>query len=157
QNATSESREQTVFTDYSTEKPGVIHRITPADLPRPYATRAADNGPDRIARPSNAWPQAPEGFKVDLFTSDLDNPREIRTAPDGDLFVAESEPGRVKVLHGLNQDGKPETTSVFATGLTLPFGIAFYPPGPNPEYVYVANTDSVVRFPYWNGDLKARG
>src|SRR5205823_4105350 len=41
--------------------------------------------------------------------------------------------------------------------LTLPFGIAFYPPGPEPKYVYVANTDSVVRFPYQNGDLKARG
>jgi len=38
----------------------------------------------------------------------------------------------------------------------LPFGIAFYPPGPDPKYVYIANTDSVVRFPYENGDVKAR-
>jgi len=46
---------------------------------------------------------------------------------------------------------------VFASGLTQPFGIAFYPPGPDPQWVYVANTDWVVRFPYRDGDLKARG
>ncbi len=39
----------------------------------------------------------------------------------------------------------------------MPFGIAFYPSGNNPQYVYVANTDSVVRFPYRNDDTKARG
>ena len=43
----------------------------------------------------------------------------------------------------------------YASGLNRPFGIAFYPPGENPRYVYVGNTDSVVRFPYKNGDLKA--
>ena len=36
-----------------------------------------------------------------------------------------------------------------------PFGIAFFPSGDNPQWVYVANTDSVVRFPYNPGDLKA--
>jgi glucose/arabinose dehydrogenase len=39
--------------------------------------------------------------------------------------------------------------------LNRPYGIAFYPLGPDPKYVYVGNTDSVVRFPYHNGDLKA--
>ena len=43
---------------------------------------------------------------------------------------------------------------VFATGLDRPFGIAFYPPGPEPKFVYVGNTDSVVRFPYRNGDTE---
>ena len=37
------------------------------------------------------------------------------------------------------------------------FGINFYPAGPNPQWVYVGNTTSVVRFPYQNGDMKARG
>jgi glucose/arabinose dehydrogenase len=46
---------------------------------------------------------------------------------------------------------------VFASGLIAPFGISFYPPGPDPQWVYVANTNSVVRFPYRNGDLTARG
>jgi glucose/arabinose dehydrogenase len=116
-----------------------------------------DNGPHLVPRPKDAWPQAPPGFKVELYADGFDNPREIRTAPNGDLFVAESDPGVIKVLRGITADGKAARDEVFATGLTKPFGIAFYPPGPNPEWVYIGNTDSVVRFPYKNGDLKATG
>ncbi len=145
------------FTDYRAEKPGVVHHITVADLPPPYATKSAENGPDLIPRPANAWPQAPAGFKVELYADGLENPRLIRTAPNGDTFLAESEPGEIKVFRGVKANGKAEQVQVFATGLKEPFGIAFYPLGPNPEWVYVANTDSVVRFPYRNGDLKARG
>jgi len=47
--------------------------------------------------------------------------------------------------------------SEYATGLSQPFGIAFYPSGPDPKWIYVGNTDSVVRFAYNNGDLKASG
>jgi glucose/arabinose dehydrogenase len=54
-------------------------------------------------------------------------------------------------------DGRARQTEEFATGLSQPFGIAFFPAGPNPKWIYVGNTDSVVRFPYQNGDLKARG
>ena len=61
------------------------------------------------------------------------------------------------MLRGISKDGKAESVEIFAAGLRMPFGIAFYPPGPNPKFVYVGNTDSVVRFPYENGDLKARG
>jgi glucose/arabinose dehydrogenase len=145
------------FTDYRMEKPGNVHHISAADLPEPYATRAVENHPHVTSRPSQAWPQAPVGFKVDLYAADLKNPRLLRTAPNGDLFLAESGPGRILVFRGITPDGKPETMGTFATGLTRPFGIAFYPPGPDPKFVYVGNTDSVVRFPYQNGDLKARG
>lgn len=149
-------RGQSTFTDYRGQKPGTIHKITPQDLPQPYASVSADNGPSLVPRPPDAWPQAPAGFKVEQYATGLDNPRLIRTAPNGDLFVAESRPGRIKVFRGISKDGKAEKVEVFASGLRQPFGIAFYPPGPNPKYVYVANTDSVVRFPYENGDLKAR-
>lgn len=145
------------FTDYRMEKPGSVHHISAADLPQPYATTASDNSAHVVSRPSNAWPQAPEGFKVELYAEDLKNPRLIRTAPNGDLFVAESGPGRILVYRGITAGGKPETTETFATGLARPFGIAFYPPGPDPQFVYVGNTNSVVRFAYQNGDLKARG
>lgn len=145
------------FTDYRGEKPGAIHKIMPQDLPLPYATPSANNRPSVVSRPANAWPQALPGFKVELYSSELDNPRLIRTAPNGDLFVAESGPGRIKVFRGVRDGGRPETMEIFATGLRQPFGIAFYPPGSSPEYVYVGNTNSVVRFPYKNGDLKARG
>lgn len=127
------------------------------DLPPPYASESVSNPPRMVTRPLNAWPQAPVGFKVELYASDLDNPRLIRTAPNGDVFVAESGPGRILVLRGISPDGKAQTSSVFAEGLKQPFGINFYPPGPDPKYVYVANTGSVLRFPYMKGDLKANG
>jgi glucose/arabinose dehydrogenase len=145
------------FSDYRTQKPGATHHITAKDLPAPYATSSVDNGPDQVDRPSNAWPQVPPGFKVELYASRLQNPRLIRTAPNGDVFLAESRANQIKVFRGITNDGKAEQVSVFATGLRQPFGIAFYPPGPNPQWVYVGNTDSVVRFPYRSGDLKATG
>lgn len=145
------------FTDYRFEKPGLSRKITLSDLPAPYATSSAGNAPKVVPRPEGAWPQVPAGFKVEQYAAGLDNPRLVRTAPNGDFFVAESEAGDIKVFRGINPDGKAEQVSVFATGLNRPFGINFYPPGPNPQWVYVGNTDSIVRFPYQNGDLKASG
>jgi glucose/arabinose dehydrogenase len=145
------------FTDFRGEAPGTIHRIRVGDLPPPDASESVSNFANKVTRPPNAWPQAPAGFKVELYASDLDNPRLIRTAPNGDAFVAESGPGRILILRGISSDGRAQASSVFAEGLKQPFGINFYPPGPDPKYVYVANTGSVVRFPYTNGDLKANG
>ena len=80
-----------------------------------------------------------------------DGPR--RAPPDsystnGDFFVADSHAGEIKIFRGRGADGKPEQVSTFATGLKRPFGVNFYPPGANPQWVYVGNTDSVVRLPY---------
>ncbi len=145
------------FTDYSKEKPGTFRKITVADLPKPYATEGVSNSPTLIPKPDNAWPQTLPGFKVERYAEGFTEPREIRTASNGDMFVAENKLGQVLVFRGITSDGKPETRQVFATGLRNNFGIAFYPPGNNPQYVYVGNTDSVVRFPYHSGDLKATG
>lgn len=145
------------FTDYRFEKPGMVRHITLKDLPRPYATESASSAPKIVARPTDAWPKAPRGFTVQLFATGLINPRILRTAPNGDIFLAETVPGDIKVFRGITPDGKPEQVRIFATGLNTPFGIAFYPPGPNPQWVYVANMDSVVRFPYHNGDMVATG
>ena len=145
------------FTDYRYEKPGTVRKITLQDLPRPFATKSADNGPKVVVRPSGAWPKTLPGFSVQQYTIGLNNPRLIVTAPNGDFFVAESEPGDIKVFRGISADGKPQQTETFATGLNRPYGIAFYPQGPDPQWVYVGNVDSIVRFPYQNGDLKARG
>jgi glucose/arabinose dehydrogenase len=144
-----EAADSSVFTDYRSQQPGVFHKITPQDLPPPWATKSVGNYPSIVPRPANAWPQAPAGFKVELLASGLKGPRLIRTAPNGDLFIAESYAGQIIVFHG-------DRMSVFATGLCQPFGIAFYPNGEDPQWIYVANTDSVVRFPYNNGDLTAR-
>ncbi len=143
------------FTDFRYETPGTVHKITVNDLPQPYATQSANNGPEIVARPENAWPVALSGFKVELFAAGLDNPRTLRTAPNGDIFLAEGESGRIRVFRGMTSDGKPEEAAVYASGLKRPYGLAFYPPGPDPQWLYVGGTSELVRFPYRNGDLKA--
>jgi mono/diheme cytochrome c family protein len=140
------------FTDFRVEKPGVVRKITVADLPAPFASQSAGNAPRVVPRPEGVWPQALPGFKVELYASDLENPRLIRTAPNGDYFLAETAKGRIIVFRGITAEGKPEITSIFASGLHQPFGIAFYPKGPNPQWVYIGDTDAVVRFPYKNGE-----
>ena len=148
---------QAAFTDAAHESPGTRRHLTVADLPAPAPDQSVDNGAPMIPRPANAWPKAPAGFKVELYATNLDNPRELRTAPNGDIFLAESETGKIKVFRGVDKDGHPQQVSVFAQDLHQPFGIAFYPLGPNPQYVYIGDTDQIVRFPYHNGDLKATG
>ncbi len=146
---------QAAFQDYKSIKAGQFRKITAADLPAPYASESANNNAHVVPRPADAWPQAPAGFQVELYASGLGNPRELRTAPNGDILLAETARGEIKIFRGISPDGKPVETSTFATGLNRPFGIAFYPPGPNPKWVYVGNINSVVRFAYKNGDLKA--
>jgi len=147
---------QDAFTDAAHEAPGIRRHLTVADLPAPAPDQSVDNGPSVVARPANAWPIAPRGFKVELYATDLDNPRLLRVAPNGDLFLAESQTGKIKIFRGVGPDGKAKQVSVFSSDLNLPFGIAFYPPGPDPQWLYVGNTDGIVRFPYHNGDLVAR-
>src|SRR5450432_4195822 len=148
---------QAAFIDGRALKPGTFRKVTADALPSPFATSSSANPPRLVPRPADAWPQAPAGFKVEMYATNLDEPREIRTAPNGDLFVAETHLGQIKIFRGRDKNGKPQQVSVFATGLNQPFGIAFYPRGANPQWVYVGNTNAVVRFPYRNGDLKATG
>lgn len=148
---------QAAFTDAAHESPGVRRHLTLADLPGPLEEQSVDNGPTVVPRRANQWPIAAKGFKVDLYAAGLDNPRLLRVAPNGDLFLAESASGKIRVFRGVGADGKPKETSVFAENLHQPFGIAFYPAGPNPQWIYIGDTDAIARFPYQNGDLKARG
>jgi glucose/arabinose dehydrogenase len=142
------------FGDWHVDRPGTRRLIKPQDLPAPDPAKSARNVVRTVQR-TDQKPIVPNGFEVNLFASGLSGPRIIRTAPNGDVFVAESEAGRIRVLRvGAAAAAQP---SVFASGLTYPFGIAFYPPGPDPQWVYVGDTDAVLRFPYRNGDLSARG
>lgn len=145
------------FYDYRGESPGTIHKITVGDLPTPFATKSSANFPMPYPRPAGAMPKVLPGFKVELYATGLDNPRELRTAPNGDVFLAETHNGEIEVFRGFTKDGQAEQKATFVSGLEQPFGIGFYPPGPDPQWIYVADTDSVVRYPYRNGDLKARG
>src|SRR5437667_6930196 len=86
------------FTDYRVQTPGTVHKITPQDLPRAFATSSSSNGPQLVSKPADVWPQAPIGFIVDRFATGLRGPRQLRVAPNGDLFVAEPGAGRIRVL-----------------------------------------------------------
>jgi glucose/arabinose dehydrogenase len=144
------------FTDFRFEAPGNSRKITVADLPPPFASPSAGNGPSLVPRPPDAWPKAPPGFRVNLYASGLSTPRVIHVAPNGDVFVAESAAGQIRLFRGM-EDGKPKFSTVFAGHLNRPYGIAFYPAGPDPRWVYVGDTDAVVRFAYRSGSLKAAG
>jgi len=168
---------QAAFADYTQQKPGIRRKITVADLPEPKASESVDNGPTLVQRPEGAWPIAPAGFTVQLYaggdaatpmqrsenkkeihaptSGTFVMPRIIHAAPNGDLFVADSQAGSILVLRGVTAAGKAATISTFATGLDHPFGIALYPAGVNPQWIYVGNATTVVRFAYKSGDLKA--
>jgi glucose/arabinose dehydrogenase len=143
------------FGDWHNDSPGTRRMIKPQDLPAPDFAESVSNRITTFHRTAAQKPSVPSEFEVSEFASGLDHPRLLRTAPNGDVFVAESAAGNIRVLRP--EGARSARASVFASGLLGPFGIAFYPPGPNPEWVYVGNTDSVVRFPYRNGDLVARG
>ncbi|MFI5013669.1 MAG: PQQ-dependent sugar dehydrogenase [Hyphomicrobiales bacterium] len=143
--------------DWTKDKPGIRRKITTADLPAPYATRSAGNGPAIARAPQGAQPKVPSGFSVELFLAGLSGPRVLRLAPNGDIFLAETDAGRIRVIRAADGATKPDKVELFARGLDEPFGIAFYPPGPDPKWVYVAETTAILRFPYANGDLMARG
>jgi glucose/arabinose dehydrogenase len=143
--------------DWTHQAPGVKHHLTVADLPPPYATVSSGNGPRVVKTPADASLSVPPGFTVKLFATGFRNPRILRTAPNGDIFIAETAAGRIHVLRTADGADAPTANQVFADGLDRPFGIAFYPLGENPQWIYIANNNSVVRFPYHNGDLQATG
>ena len=145
------------FGDYTRDAPGVGRHITIDDLENAYVTPSASNAPGGVDRPEGAVPKVPDGFKVELVASGIKSPRAIRFAPNGDLFVADSYANEVRVYRIPDGQSKPTEEGVFATGLHQPYGIAFYPAGPDPKWVYIANSNSVVRYPYKSGDLKAEG
>lgn len=141
--------------DALADMPGERHRIDSATLPKPFETRSAAHSPGVVPRPPGTAPRVPAGFEATLLLSGLEGPRTLRTAPNGDVFLAETGAGQIRVLRG--KEAPALTSGVFADGLEGPFGIAFWPPGPAPRFVYVAETSRVVRYPYVPGALRAAG
>lgn len=158
------------FGDWTKDAPGVTRKIVPADLPKPGADGPTGSNIWKLAaRPPDAMPRALPGFTVTAFATGLGRPRGMRTAPNGDLFIgdlgtyqpgglnlaANPNTGRILVMHAGAAPGTPP--DVFAEGLDRPFGIAFYPAGPNPRYIYIGTTTKIVRYPYHVGDVHASG
>jgi glucose/arabinose dehydrogenase len=136
---------------WRTDAPGVWRRLTVADMPAPHATPSAGNPPRMIPGPHGAHLRVPPGFTVEAFATGLTNPRMIRVAPGGAIFLAESRVGRVRLLRAPDGAAHPTVNEVFASGLDRPFGIGFWPPGPQPRFVYVAEVNRILRFPWHPG------
>ncbi|MGD8809859.1 MAG: PQQ-dependent sugar dehydrogenase [Gammaproteobacteria bacterium] len=154
---TTASAQATGGQSYEQDAPGRVHRIDLAALPEPYATDSARNFPMVVPRPDNAELHLPPGFEISVLTRDVEGPRVMRIAPNGDIFVSESRAGRVRVLRPSNDGASVTSNAVFAEGLTRPFGLQFYPAGADPQWLYVAEMNRVVRYPYRVGDTQARG
>lgn len=142
--------------DWKKDVPGRKHKIDVAKLPASYASPAARNFPRFVDKPAGASPKVPSGFKVDVFASGLGGPRNLRLAPNGDIILTETQSGRVKVLRPSADGAKAASSEVFAQGLLQPFGIELYP-ADKPQWLYVAETNRVVRYAYKVGDTRATG
>lgn len=142
-----------------------------SQLPAPYATKSVTNYSNVVGWKDNETPRAPEGFTVSLYAQDLENPRWMYVAPNGDVLVAESNSNysipkqvgatvigagksnnlaksadQITILRDTNHDGKPDMRAKLLAkedGLNQPFGMLVIDDG-----FYVANTDALLRFPY---------
>lgn len=147
--------------DWRSDAPGVRRLIKPSDLPAPDEATGSDiDAEASVAKPAKvvqpppgALPKVPDGFAVQVFASGFKQPRTLRVAPNGDVFLSESGAGRVLVFRA-GASGTQAKPEVFAENLERPYGIAFVPPA-NPQYVYVAAANQVVRYPYPSGEVKA--
>jgi glucose/arabinose dehydrogenase len=142
------------YGDWTTDRPGVTRKIGPGDLPAPNPAGSARSNARVVERPEGAQPEVPAGFTVAEYGPRLEGPRTLNIAPNGDIFVAETRAGRIKVLRPAADGSGPASMETFAEGLTGPFGVAFYP-AETPQWVYVAENNAVKRFAYRVGDMKA--
>lgn len=140
--------------EWKKDAPGVVHRVDLDKLPEPFATPSAMNFPTVVPKPADAELKLPPGFSVEVYLTDLTAPRNMQVAPNGDVLLAETNAGRIKVLRP-SADGSTATPTVFAQGLGQPYGIAFYPSADKPEWVYIAEVNRVVRYAYKPGDTVA--
>ncbi len=147
------------FGDWRADAPGVMRHITPADVAAPGATPSTANRSTMVKQPEDAVLKTMPGFTVAPFVEGMEGARVLRVAPNGDVFLSRSRPeGKIVVIRSRPGAAKPDKVEIFADAdLNSPYGIAFWPPGPNPRFVYVGETGKVVRYPYVNGDMKARG
>lgn len=129
------------------------YEIKPESLPKPFETNSAFRSSKVVAQPSDSVLNLPKGFQINVFAEgDFRYPRWMALAPNGDVFVADSRANSIIILRDANKDGVAEQRFTFADNLSQPFGMAFYQ-----DWFYVANTDSVVRFRYKSGQIKAEG
>lgn len=118
-------------------------------LPPPDLKHNAVNPSKVMGWRRKETPKAPLHFKVIKFAKDLRNGRWIYVGPNGDIFVAESMANRISIFRDTNGNGNPELREIFLSNLNKPFGMLILH-----NWFYVANTDSLWRYPYKDGMTK---
>ncbi|MCE7071502.1 sorbosone dehydrogenase family protein [Dyadobacter sp. CY327] len=137
--------------------PDSVETVTDSlTLPAPFTTESVENRPEEAGWPEGKMPTAPAGFTVSKYADKLKNPRWTYVAPNGDVFVAESNTkksaDRITILRDVNKDGRPEIKEIFIENLKQPLGMLVLK-----NYFYVANTNGVFRYPYKGGETKITG
>ena len=132
--------------------------------------------PIRIATPvpwRNDTPKVSQGLQIRALASGFEHPRSLYVLPNGDVLVIESngpkapvfrpkdlitgvvqglagakakDANRITLLRDTKGDGVPQLRTVFLDHLNSPFGVALIG-----HYLYVANTDAIMRYPYEDG------
>ncbi len=120
-------------------------------LPAPFATPAARNTARVIGWPAGRKPTAPAGFEVSLFADNLPEPRWLYVLPNGDILAACSSAGEIVLLRP-GKDAGPASSTVLLSGQRQPFGMLLLG-----KYLYVGNTNAVMRFPYQPGQTQITG
>lgn len=136
------------------QTPALRHyEIRAADLPPPNPAEDAVNAPRIVPRPAGANLIMPPGFSADTFAEgEFTQPRWLALAPNGDVFLSDSRAGKIIILRDANNDGVAEQRFTFVEGMKQPFGMAFWK-----NFIYIGNTDAVIRFTYKPGQTKAEG
>jgi len=134
--------------------PDSVETVTDSlTLPAPFTTESVENRPEEAGWPEGKMPAAPAGFTVSKYADKLKSPRWTYIAPNGDVFVAESNTkksaDRITLLRDVNKDGKPEMREIFMENLKQPLGMLVLK-----DYFYVANTNGLYRYPYKSGETK---
>ena len=143
------------FTNYTLQQSGVCRVLHEADLPAPFVTASTTNNSTQVARQSGQIPIVPPGFKVTLFASGFSNARYLLAAANGDILLSQPDAGTITVLRGVDANGAVVNKFTYDSGLNSPYGMAFYPSAAAPQFLYVANTGTLQRFPYTLGDTTA--
>src|SRR6266849_4990159 len=121
--------------------PALRHYEFRADqLPPPFATQSAGNPPRVTAPPPGARLVLPPGFKISVFADNLDDPRRMLLAPNGDVLLAEPGAGKITILRDANHDGVAEQRFTFAKNLDGQYELPFHD-----DFLHIGDEDAVVR------------
>ncbi|HTC50787.1 MAG TPA: PQQ-dependent sugar dehydrogenase [Steroidobacteraceae bacterium] len=145
------------FDDWRQDVPGRVHRIRIAKLPAAYDTPSSAKFPRLVPRPADANVKLPPGFQMTVFATGTTGARKMLLAPDGNIFLSETQANKIVVMHPSADGSRAEQVTTYAQGLVLPHGMAFYPNARHPKWLYVAETNRLVRYAYKPGDTVASG